>query len=355
MVAYYPWNETNLSNIIKSFQLGKMPVLDLEFSALCKHRLLSGGCIYCDSPAGKPHYNELRVDKVKYLMAEACKVLDLRWLYCCGLGEPSDDPKFKSIVEFSKNQGITLSVFSNGIGYTQEFINFLYKNDVCLLIKCDSLDAQIFSKSLGASDVESANSIYRTLEMALNVGYGKDVAPGMGSRLALSIVPTQLNKYTLIDVVRFCKANNLFPLLGQLEQAGRGENIFEDISLSNAELQDFKEHVDDILGFDYKIPVCPAGIAGLHIDNIGQCVVHEETGLSCAWFDLENPTVNILGNINDTDIVTLWNKVLKYRKDRLNNLSKKWIEKPLEDIFGGCGGADLVKTYLQITSEISNP
>ena len=144
MITYFPWSKQNLDNIVESFCDGNMPTLDLELSALCGHRIGYGGCIYCDSATGTPHPNELSVDEIKHLVLEAKHNLDLRWLYCCGLGEPSDDPKFTALIEFVAEIDVSTSIFTNGIGFTRDYLRFLLDHSVSLLIKCDSFDPEVF-------------------------------------------------------------------------------------------------------------------------------------------------------------------------------------------------------------------
>jgi len=52
MVTYLPWSEQNLKSALEAYKEGDMPILDLELSAVCEHRLACGGCIYCDSSTG---------------------------------------------------------------------------------------------------------------------------------------------------------------------------------------------------------------------------------------------------------------------------------------------------------------
>lgn len=344
MISYLPWSKQTLSSVLESFVLGNMPILDLELSALCKHRIRYGGCVYCDSSAGVPHSDELTIEEVRLLVLSAQRDLDLQWIYGCGLGEPTDDRKFRALVEFAASRDIYTSVFTNGLNCTKEYLQFLYDHNVCLLIKCDSLNPNVFSRLLGTDDIRVAKSIYDAIETALDVGFGKlDVAGS--SRLALSIVPTQYNKDDILEVVSFCKENNLFPLLGQLEYAGRGKDVFDALALSNDELMKIKRNVEEVLGQSYEIPICPAGISGMHITNIGECVVHQDTGLSCPWFDLYDPITVTLGNIRTVSIKELWASVREYRKKQLKR-TLQWMNETEPDIFGGCGGCLLVSTYL---------
>ena len=347
MRTFLPWNEENLQHILETFSQGNMPVLDLEMSALCDHRLSCGGCLYCDSSTGKPHPNELAAEEIETFLIEAKTELGLRWIYCCGLGEPSDDPNFRHLVKLTAENNMLMSFFTNGIHYTTEYLQFLHEHEVSLLIKCDSFNPEVFGKLLGIDSLEVVRSIYQTIDMAIDIGFTEPCATD-STRLALSIVPTQYNRHDVLNVVDFCNKNNIFPLIGQLEYAGRGQEVFDSLALNNNELSEMKGKVEHIIGTSYEIPVCPAGIAGIHITNTGNCVVHQNTGLSCPWFDLSVPKIHTLGNVRETNIKTLWDSVKDYRKSTFHN-AQHWLEDLPSDVFGGCGGKHLVEKYLNIT------
>jgi len=346
MAEYLPWSLANLDKVLESFHVGGMPILDLELSAFCQHRVSCGGCIYCDSPTGLPHEHELSLSELTSTILSAKQNLGLQWIYSCGLGEPSDDPQFIPLVEFASSHDISFSIFTNGINYTKDYLKFLYANNVSMLVKCDSFDPNVFGQLLGTDDLQIIKSIYKTINMALEVGFG-DVDDNGCSRLALSIVPTSRNKSDLIEVVRFCKDSHVFPLLGQLEYAGQAKDIFEELALSSDELLNIKLQVETILEVPYEIPVCPAGIAGAHITNTGECVVHQDTGLSCPWFDLTDPTVTTFGNVRQKDIDELWNDIQAYRSERLENIQVAVKNYDQKDVFGGCGGHKLLETYMK--------
>jgi len=348
MTMFLPWSESTLQEMFELFSKKKMPILDLEMSALCGHRLVSGGCLYCDSPTGKPHLNEPTVGTLLSFISEAKNDLDLRWIYICGLGEPFDDPKLKTLVKFASKLGISTSFFTNGINYTYEDLRFLFDHQVSLLIKCDSLNHDTFGKLLGTSDRSIVDTIYKTIEMAIDIGFTNSNTTGT-TRLALSIVPTKHNKTDILDVFNYCKHHNIYPLLAQLEHAGRGRILFDELSLNDEELLKIKASITELYEAKYEIPVCPASITGIHINNIGNCVIHETTGLSCLWFELSEPQFKIVGNINDSSPSNLWKTVQAYRKTCLANVKCYGHDFPT-NIFGGCGGNKILEVYFKAMS-----
>ena len=86
-------------------------------------------------------------------------------------------------------------------------------------------------------------------------------------------------------------------------------------------------------------PICPCILTGVHIDNIGNCIVDRDTGLNCKWFLLKDPLTTQLGNIYSNSILDLFDKVNTYRKlcfETKLELIKQTCD--ISYVFGGCGG-----------------
>jgi len=338
-LEYLPWSQRVLKEALNDFRVGKLPILDLELSGLCKLKLLYGGCIYCDSASGRPHIGETSMHDLVRLINQGLE-LGLKWIFICGLGEPKDDTRFYELVRFLTDNDISLSIFSNGVFYDSYDVDFLYSNHVHLIIKCDSFNPVVFSRLLGAP-VHIAESIYRTIHMLLERGYGDKGGPS----LALSIVPTKVNLQDVVSVVNFCVKNKIFPLIGQLEYAGRAKSIYDQLAPARSELIWLKNEIERVLGYTYEIPVCPAAMTSLHVSNTGDYIVDANTGLSCFWFHLLEPTIKVLGNIRTHSVVEMLNEMKHYRKQKMEDI-KRWLKICSENIFGGCGGYKLLEEYL---------
>ena len=313
-----------------------MPTLDFEFTARCTH----ASCIYCDSrpEVGQRHPNELNWRETERLLREGRR-LGLKWLYACGLGEPLEDVRFQRIVETASDLGVKLSVFTNGILIDKELARWLHDHDVHLILKLDTFDESAFDTILGKKD--AARKTYDALDFLLASGYGQS-GRGNHTDMAFSIVPTRLNMGTIEDVLKFAKANNIFPSVGELEQAGRAleGTTYSDLSLSAEEIRSLREMVEALTWKGYKRPICPTILTGVHIDNIGNCVVDSETGFNCKWFLLRDPVVRVLGNVRQHELAALFQSTKEYRKKCFdaNGKAIKYCES-VDYVFGGCGGS----------------
>ncbi len=336
MITYYPWSEEVLNECLSGHDQGALSTLDLELTAKCTHV----SCIYCDSKpeVGSRHPNELNYRETEKLLKDA-KKLGLRWIFSCGLGEPLEDTRFERLVETVSMLGVRLSIFTNGILIDEKKAKWLHDNKVCLILKLDTFKEATFDKILGKKG--KARRIYEMIKLLLDAGYGKYCGNDY-TDLAFSIVPTLLNIHDIDNVIKFAKENNIFPSVGELERAGRAleEKTYHDLALDGKKMLSLKKKVEELLWEGYTRPICPTIITGLHIDNVGSCVVDLETGLNCKWFLLGEPMVKILGNVRGDDLGTMLKAARRYREKcfEMNGNGVRHCES-VEYVFGGCGGS----------------
>lgn len=348
-LRYYPWDYEVHQHSQQKMLNGSIPILDLELSAYCKLRHRFGGCIYCDSETGKPEVGELSYKDVEGIV-QHLKNFGLEWIFMCGKGEPMDDPKFWRLAQKCNKLGIKLSVFTNGLIFDAKndedlvlVAKKLYTNKVNLIVKCDSLNPTIFANILGlAKNEQTIMRIYKFMELLLECGYCKS----KDADLALSIVPLDVNIKEIPRIVEYCLNNQIFPLIGQLECAGKAETIFHDIAPSEGKIEKMLDEVNDILGYEYEIPVCPAAIYALHMNNKGDVVVDKQSGLSCFWFYLSKPHIQKLGNIKEEEPYSLFKKMEGYRMARFETITI--IQERCSQIhLGGCGGKRIIEEYIK--------
>lgn len=336
MITYYPWSEEVLKECLSGHDKGELTTLDLELTAKCTY----ASCIYCDSrpDVGIRHPHELNHRETDKLLNDA-KKLGLRWIYACGLGEPLEDTKFEKLVETASKLDVRLSIFTNGILIDKKKAEWLHDNNVNLVLKLDTFKEEDFDKILGKKG--TARRIYEVIEFLLNAGYGKNCRNGY-TDIAFSIVPTSLNIHDIGNVIKFAKDNNIFPSVGELEQAGRVLNnkSYHELAIDSNNMLSLKKTVEELLWKGYTRPICPTIITGVHIDNVGNCIVDKDTGLNCKWFLLGEPMEKRLGNVREDDLSKLFKDAREYRKRcfEANGNGVKHCES-IEYVFGGCGGS----------------
>lgn len=336
MIEYYPWSKEVLNQCLEDSRKGKIPALDIELTAKCTRAY----CIYCDSkPAVSACENPNEMDflTLKQAVIEA-KKHGLKWVYSCGLGEPMEDRKFWEMVSLFRDEEIKFSMFSNGLFIEDiETARRLKEYDVNIILKMDTFDEINFDIIMGKTG--SAQKTYRARDLLLEAGYGP---LGNGyTNLAFSIVPTTLSIDGIARVISYCKERGVFASIGELEQAGEvlNHNLHRTIGLSLEQITSLKKIADEYYDGSYMRPICPCIMTGIHIDNIGNCIVDSDTGLNCKWFLLQEPRVHVVGNLKNNNIYELYQGVLSYRKKVFDSSSIiKACDCDNSYVFGGCGG-----------------
>lgn len=333
---YLPWSMQTLKELLSSAKTGNIPAVDLELTARCS----AANCIYCDSQpevCANPSEEEVSLESTLLFLEQACKN-GLHWIYTCGLGEPLEDKRFFPILDFNKAYGIKMSIFTNGqFIQNLETAKRLKESGICLILKMDTFDEEKFDYILGGKG--RAKRIYRAIDLLLESGYTDTGKDGV-TDLAFSIVPTTLTKDRIPEIVDYCLKHNIFPSVGELEQAGNvvTNNLFDSLGLSENGLLDVKRD-SNLLDIDYRRPICPAILTGLHIDNKGNCIVDAVTGVNCKWFMLRDPQTTVIGNIETDSAEALLRKVSQYRTNAWKQNREKISEyEKVSYVFGGCGG-----------------
>ena len=345
MVQYLPWSVDTLQACIKATKEGMMPALDLELTAKCSRAC----CIYCDSMpnvCANPDIKELSLETTQNMLKQAAS-RGLKWIYTCGLGEPFEDKRFPAILEFLKENGIFLSMFTNGqFIESVDMAKRLKECNVNLILKMDTFDGDKFDTILGGKG--RAQKIYKAIDFLLESGYANVGSDGY-TDFAFSIVPTQLTIETIPEVVDFCIKNNIFPSIGELELAGNvvNHNLVGRLGLNEVDLKKIR-YKSQLEQMNYMRPICPAILTGLHIDNQGNCIVDAVTGLNCKWFLLSNPNTKVIGNVMDLSVLDLQKKVALYRETCLKeNIDTINQYETINYVFGGCGGnpSEIIRLY----------
>lgn len=337
MIQYKPWEKKEVKSLLDKSNK-KLPILDIQLGGACN---LS--CIYCDTPKyGLPCSVDL--SSIEKLMKDG----DVRWIYVCGLGEPTAPANLghlKQILQWCKQKNIRLSMFSNMLNVDKELLDYIDDGTLHVLFKLDTFDKSKMAYLYGK---DKGDIILRNYQSLKEVTHAENGVTNLGA----SIVPTSANYDELPYIIDYCMKNDIFPLIGQLEDAGSCSKIFKDLEVKVEDLVKFRNYLTHKYGVAYEVPTCPATISGIHITNTNNIILDKRTGLSCPWFWLDEPQLQVVGNIQDMNYDEIVNKILEYRSSKLSDVED--MEKHIELYpFGGCGGnaKQLLKTYLDISKQ----
>lgn len=334
MLHYGPWSEEELEKSLDLYRRGVYSVLDVELGGSCNM-----ACIYCDTPERKAD-PLLDLQLVEKLFAAG----EIRWLFICGLGEPTAAGNLgilSDLLALSAEYGVRCSMFTNLFDLTDEVKRALKSGTLNILFKLDSLRGDTVSHLYGID--EPGQYLENIREIVDYVSYD-----GRNTNIAASIVPTSKNTNDLVDVVRYCAAANIAPMIGGLENAGKSTEVFASLKANDDDLVAVKKQVSQVLGRDYAVPVCPAVIGGMHIAHDNSLLVDYYTGLSCHWFWMEAPRTQVLAALDASwDAPDMYDLIEEYRAERLDFI-RDTLDGMVEQPFGGCGGdmGDLLRKYV---------
>lgn len=324
MLEYLPWSNQELSKSLSLYKDNVFSILDIELGGACN---LS--CIYCDTPDRKI-ISKISTEIVEKLFQSN----QIRWLFICGLGEPTVKPNFSQLIDLlslCKKYDIRCSMFTNLLNLNDEIRKFIIDGILYILFKLDSFNE---------NKIQDLFNTNQTNKILSNIDDVKSLVTSDGNftNIAASIVPTSINQDEIIDIVKFCIANNIFPLIGDLENSGITQDTFKYLKINNDELLLIKQRINELFNVSYRVPVCPSVIGGIHISHGNQLIVDHYTGLSCHWFWLKQPKIKVLADINNaTTYDEIASMIINYRSTKID-----FIENYISDIselpFGGCGG-----------------
>lgn len=335
MIEYLPWSKNVFEDCMDYYNSGEYVILDIELGGQCNYQ-----CIYCDSPC-RELYCDISLEKIEATFRDN----KIKWVFICGLGEPTVKDNLSillNILSICEKYGAKCSIFTNLSNLSQALVKYIKKGILYVLFKFDSKDIVKNLSLYGVSNVNKQLYNIERIKQLVNFSNGC-------TNIAASIVPTQINKNDIIDIVKECVNSNIYPLIAELENSGDAQDYYKQLSLSDNELTKIRNEVNDYLGESYQVPVCPSVICGIHIRHDGNVTVDEYTGLSCHWFWLEEPRTKIIGNFNNEVINEIIEKLDLYRTQKMSDV-KELVYKQHKTVFGGCGGDInyLLKRYLEI-------
>ena len=333
MLEYLPWSKKVLADCQEKYIAGHFSVLDIELGGMCNLK-----CVYCDSPDRTKTFTAR--DNIYNLIKSG----RFKWLFICGLGEPTfsdNKDELIRILELCKQYRVKCSMFSNLTNFDEALFKYVEDEVLYVMFKLDSLNADVIKELYGIK-ATNIQPLFENVQKLLSLVKIKENC----TNICASIVPTTKNYDELEALVNFCVENNVFPLVGDLEDSGFGKKAYERLKLSDEELKLVKTKFLE----QYSIPICPSVLYGIHILYDGSIAVDESTGLSCHWFWLHEPQIWTLGKCWEyKSYEDIEQDIFEYRKAKMDYI--KEIAPQIEElVFGGCGGdiRKLLIHYIQI-------
>lgn len=265
--------------------------------------------------------------------------------FICGLGEPTAGKnlaKLKELLARTTIYGFAWSAFINGLCWDSELENYLSAGWLSVAVQYGSDQPELVAEMLGVGSKEAATHLEnrgRLMHLAdwLNSWHIERTGTSL-TGVAASIVPEHGNLEELLEIVQQCVDHGMFPLIAELENVGRAKGeYYEKHALHDYELRTLHQRIEARFGINYEVPICPAAIGAIHINNRNIVTVDKFTGLSCGWFGMGEPDVHKIGDMRMMSYDEIVKAVLEYREARIPEVRQAINNYP-EMVFGGCGG-----------------
>ncbi len=197
--------------------------------------------------------DELSLEKLTILIDEI-KDLGTKSINIVGAGEPLIDSRFWFIVKYISKNGMIPVVFTNGGRIDKKTTKRLYDLGASVIIKINSFNEKIQDSLVGRPGYTKRRDL--GLKNLMDVGFNKQDPNGdYQTRLGIDSVICKQNKDEILDIFRFCRENNIMPLIKTFIPAGRTAES-TDMEISKKEFFDISEKARNIdkdeFGIEYE-------------------------------------------------------------------------------------------------------
>lgn len=213
----------NLQERIEAFRKKKIYSLEIEITRACN---LS--CFYCY--ANKDNRTNLNFEKAKEIIDEA-KDYGIKRISWLG-GEPTLNPDWKEIIEYSKSVGLSNELWSNGVTLLDNASAIAESCDKFVL-HLDSIDYDVFASAQERNTFPDVHSkILRGLDRLLEIGYSPD-------KIRLSTVLSRRTLPHLRETMEYFYPEKVSDItLIPLFATGKGDEVDKNFFLGPEELRE---------------------------------------------------------------------------------------------------------------------
>lgn len=204
---------------VSAAKQGKLLTAQIENSNYCNL-----DCEYCFRGGfitGNTKFdNVLPRDKL-HKAINCMDMLGVKTINIIGAGEPLLDPDLENLLNKIFNKGITPVVATNGSLITSHWVEVFQQTQTSLILKMNSLD------------MRTQNDLVRMRGYAKKRDYGLSLLMEAGfnmpteayrTRLGINSIVMQKNKGEVLDILRYCRRNNIMPVMATFIPCGRTEN-----------------------------------------------------------------------------------------------------------------------------------
>lgn len=230
-----------------------LPVVDFRaMTNACPHN-----CFHCFTDKNP---RTLTLEQIKRIIDELAE-MKAHSIDFLGEGEPTIDPYFFEIIEYTASKGVVPVVFTDGATKLRdrEFTRRLKNAGASVCPKCDSLfNAQYQNWVVGDKSGKFFDQRNESVKILMEEGFN-EINPEGATRLGFDMVVSSQNIDEVPETLRFCRENNIWVIFAFYLPAGRSDSQNFDQKLQPSEQQKKKmreaiEKIDrDEFGFNHTI------------------------------------------------------------------------------------------------------
>lgn len=193
----------------------RLPVVDFRaMTEACLHN-----CFHCFTDKNRRTLGLAEIKRVIDQVAE----MGVRAIDFLGEGEPTIDPHFFEIVDYTTLKGVIPVVFTDAATKLRDrdFVRRLRDAGATICPKCDSLfNAEYQNWVVGDETGKYFGQRNEALNLLMEEGFNK-AEPDGTTRLGFDVVISSRNIGEVAETLRFCRKNNLWVIFAFYLPAGR--------------------------------------------------------------------------------------------------------------------------------------
>lgn len=194
--------------------------MEIEFNSDCNFN-----CIYCYTEhIGSK--GEMSRDEFKDVIVQA-RDLGAKTIIILG-GEPTLYPHLMEMIHFIRSHSISVDLFTNGAGVTEELARELYKAEVFVFLKMNTFKRDI--QNLMSGNKGAYDQIRSAMDHLRAAGY-----PGPEKLLAVSTVICKYNYDELTDLWKWLRDIDIAPYFEMITPQGRAKER-KDLSMDTGKV-----------------------------------------------------------------------------------------------------------------------